>query len=164
MNYLTNISAQCILVLCILISADIQRVAGEPPKIVNFTYRTKQLGLIDQTITSNIITLELDQDVYHQVQCAIDFTEANRAQIMPCCSSNTNATECYTPPDIGQTCLDGDGKHINITGTKPAYDYQRYAFRVSNYATCHSVSILSKAVLGNNGKQIYWTRINIDLV
>jgi hypothetical protein len=157
MKYLKYISAQCIFVICIFILADIQGVVGEPPKIVNFTYRTKQLGLIDQTITGNIITLELDQDVYHQVQCPIEFSEANRTQIMPCCSSNTNATECYTPSNAAQTCLDGNGTYINITGTKDPYDYQRYALRVSNYASCHSISILNKAVSGNyNNNHIYW--------
>lgn len=150
MKYSRNyISAQCIFVLCIFIA--IQEVASEPPKIVNFTYRTKQLGLIDQTITSNIIALELDQDVYHQVQCPIEFSEANRTKFVPCCS-NTNATDCYTPPNdrYQRTCLDGNGSPIiNITGTNSPGVYQRYTFKVSNYATCHSLSILSKAVSGN---------------
>ena len=143
------------LLILLIILITWEYTACEPPKIVKFTYRTKQLSLVDQIITSNIITLELDQDIYHQVQCPIEFSEANRTRIMPCCSSNTNATECYTPSNAAQTCLDGNGTYINITGTKDPYDYQRYALRVSNYASCHSISILNKAVSGNYNNYIF---------
>ncbi len=148
MRYL-NTSARCIIIfICVL--ANLQSVVGDPLKILNFTYRTKQFEILELTIANNIITLEVDQDLYHKVQCPIEFSEVTQTQFVPCCNKSTNATgPCYTPIYADEKCIDEN--HATSTGIMQADEtsLKRYSFKVANYQNCHSISILAKAVSGN---------------
>lgn len=143
----TIYSARCIIIF-IFILADLQSVIGDPLKILSFTYRTKQFEILELTMTNNIITLEVDQDLYHQVQCPIEFSEVSRAQFVPCCNANVTSG-CYKPKYSDEKCIDEN--HSVSTGIMQADEtsLKRYSLRIANYQTCHSISMLAKAVSGN---------------
>lgn len=143
----TIYSARCI-VIFIFILADLRSVFGDAPKILSFTYRTKQFELLELTVTNNIITLEVDQDLFHQVQCPIEFSEVSRTQFVPCCNANVTSG-CYKPIFADESCIDEN--HYVSTGIRQADEtsLKRYSFRIANYQNCHSVSMLAKAVSGN---------------
>lgn len=150
MHYQNNMHsrARCILVL-ISILTDLHLSLGESPKILGFTYRTKQIEILESSITSNIITLEVDQDLYHQVQCPTEFSEASRAQFVPCCNVSSNINiGCHTPEYAEDRCVDQN--HATSTGIMQADEEstQRYSFKIANYQSCHSISILVKAISG----------------
>ena len=144
-----NTSARCIILIFILI--DVQSIIGDPLKILNFTYRTKQFEILELTIANNIITLDVDQDLYHQVQCPIEFSDVTQTQFVPCCSNSSTNTPsgCYKPERSDESCIDQN--HATFTGIMQADDIllQRYAFQIANYQNCHSISILAKALSGN---------------
>ena len=146
MSYFNSriIYSRCIFIFIFIF----QLVEGTPPKILNFTYRAKTFEILELTLANNIITLEVDQDLYHKVQCPIEFSESSRAQFVPCCSSTNSTIGCFQPSSPQELCIDEN--HAVETGLQEAdgSGYKRYAFQISNYASCHSISMLAKAISG----------------
>lgn len=118
--------------------------AAEAPKITEFTYRFKQLELLDSVLDAISLTAKFDQEVFHNVTCS-DPSEQEPAIFSPCCTFS-NTTGCVSSIYEGVQCL--DFAHPSLNNSIGYNNILYYYAHVDNYATCHSVTIENLAELG----------------
>jgi len=116
------------------------------PKITEFTYRMKQLELLDSVLDAITVTAKFDQEVFHNVTCT-DPTEQEPAIFTPCCIYS-NVSGCVTS-DV--TCL--DFAHPSLNNSIVYNQFINYFTHVANYATCHSITIDNHSNLGKKYKK-----------